>query len=179
VLLAPTQPADAEFISAALAAEILGILTEMYQYVVIDSPPMFSDVVLKCFDIADSYVLLSTLDMLSLKNFKVTIDTLDALGYPRTRWNVVLNRCDSRVGLSAEEVERAIGMQIATKLPSSKDVPASLNAGITLVSENPHHPFSKAVLGLATLQVADAGGEQGEPRATKKRGLFGRKAGVS
>ena len=57
VLLAPTQPADAEFISAALAAEILGILTEMYQYVVIDSPPMFSDVVLKCFDIADSYVL--------------------------------------------------------------------------------------------------------------------------
>jgi pilus assembly protein CpaE len=179
VVLAPTQPADAEFISAALAAEILGILTEMYQFVVIDSPPMFSDVVLKCFDVADSYVLLSTLDMLSLKNFKVTIDTLDALGYPRTRWNIVLNRCDSRVGLSADEVERAIGMPIATKLPSSKDVPASLNAGVTLVSQNPHHPFSKAVLGLAELQAADAGAEQGAPRANRKRGLFGRKASIT
>jgi pilus assembly protein CpaE len=179
VVLAPTQPADAEFISAALAAEILGILTEMYQFVVIDSPPMFSDVVLKCFDVADSYVLLSTLDMLSLKNFKVTIDTLDALGYPRSRWNIVLNRCDSRVGLSADEVERAIGMPIATKLPSSKDVPASLNAGITLVSQSPSHPFSKAVLGLAALQAADSMAEQGTPRANRKRGLFGRKAGAS
>jgi len=179
VLLAPTQPADAEFISAALAAEVIGILTEMYQFVVIDSPPMFSDVVLKCFDLADSYVLLSALDMLSLKNFKVTIETLDALGYPRSRWNVVLNRCDSRVGLSAEEVERAIGMHIATKLPSSKDIPASLNAGVTLVSMNPHHPYSRAVMGLAALQVVDSSEEQGKPHATKRRGLFSRATSAS
>ncbi len=149
VLLAPTQPADAEFITAELAAEVLGLLAETYEFVVIDSPPAFNDVVLKCFDLADSYVLLTTLDMLALKNFKVTLDTLDALGYPRSRWSVVLNRCDSRVGLSPEDMEKVIGLPIATRLPSTKDVPASLNNGVTLLASQPRHPFSQAVMQLA------------------------------
>lgn len=149
VLLAPTQPADAEFITTELTSEVLGLLAEVYDFVVIDSPPAFSDIVLKCFDMADSYVLLTTLDMLALKNFKVTLDTLDALGYPRGRWNIVLNRCDSRVGLTPEDMEQVIGASISARLPSSKDVPASLNKGVTLVAESPRHPFSRSVIGLA------------------------------
>lgn len=153
VLLAPTQPADAEFITPELASEVLGLLAESYDYVIIDSPPAFNDVVLKCFDMADSYVMLTTLDMLALKNFKVTLDTLDALGYPRTRWTVVLNRCDSRVGLSPEDMEKVIGLPIATKLPSTKDVPASLNRGVTLTASMPRHPFSRAVGELARREM--------------------------
>ena len=149
VLLAPTQPADAEFITAALAGEVLALLAEVYDYIVIDTSAAFNDVILKCFDLADSYVLLTTLDMLALKNFKVALDTLDALGYPRSRWNIVLNRCDSRVGLTPEDIEKVVGVTISARLPSSKDVPASLNKGVTLVSESPRHPFSKAVAGLA------------------------------
>lgn len=172
VLLAPTQPADAEFISAELTAEILGLLAETYDYVVIDSPPAFSDVILKCFDMADSYVLLTTLDMLALKNFKVTLDTLDALGYPRSRWSVVLNRCDSRVGLTPEDMERVIGVPITTKLPSTKDVPASLNKGVTLVGENPRHPFSKAVMGLAAFEANGAHAESNGHGKVRKHSIF-------
>lgn len=155
VLLAPTQPADADYIKADLTSEVLRLLTEIYDYVVVDSPPAFSNVILKCFDLADSYILLTTLDMLSLKNFKVTLDTLDALGYPRSRWHVVLNRYDSHVGLSAEDMEGTIGVPILTKLPSSKDVPASINKGVTLVSENARHPFSRAVFELAQAEAGD------------------------
>ncbi len=178
VLLAPTQPADAEFITPELAGEVLGLLSEIYDYVVIDTPPAFSSVVLKCFDIADSYVLLTTLDMLALKNFKITLDTLDALGYPRSRWRVVLNRFDSHVGLTGEDMSRTIGLPITSKLPSSKDVPASLNKGVTLVSENPHHPFSRSVLELARMEAgldADAPIVAAKP---ERRGLFGRRGGA-
>ena len=152
VLLAPTQPADAEFIQAPLVAEILRLLAEVYDYVVIDSPPAFNDVTLKCFDVADSYVLLTTLDMLALKNFKLTLDTLDALGYPRSKWSVVLNRSDSRVGLTADDMERTIGLPIVTKLPSTKDVPASINRGKPLVLQDPKHPFSRAITELAAAE---------------------------
>lgn len=149
VLLAPVQPADAEFISAPLVEEILVNLSGMYDYVVVDTPPALNDVVLKCFDVADSYLLLTSLDMLSLKNFKLTLDALEVLGYPRTRWSVVLNRFDSKVGLSPEDIEQVIGMPIATRLPSSKDVPKSLNNGVALVVQSPRHPFSRAMRGLA------------------------------
>lgn len=149
VLLAPTQPADAEFVTAGLIEEVLSLLAEMYDFVVIDSPPAFNDGVLKCFDMADTYVLLTALDMLALKNFKVTLDTLDALGYPRARWRVVLNRYDSHVGLTAEDIEHVIGLPIQVRLPSSKDLPASINKGLPLVQDNPKHPFSREVLALA------------------------------
>ncbi|MBU6245440.1 MAG: AAA family ATPase [Actinomycetales bacterium] len=149
LLLAPTQPADAEFISAGLVGEILTALEGMYDYVIIDAPPAINDVVLKCFDMADSYLLLTSLDMLSLKNVKLTLDTLDVLGYPRSRWEVVLNRFDAKVGLTARDVEQVIGMRITTRLPSSKDVPAALNSGVALSLESPRHPFSRAVRGLA------------------------------
>ena len=87
-LLAPTKPSDAEFVSAALAGEIVEVAASMYDYVVIDAPPAFTDVVLRCFDLADVYVLLTTLDMPALKNLKVTLDTLDNLGFPRSKWQV-------------------------------------------------------------------------------------------
>lgn len=155
LLLAPRQPADAEFIGADLVEEVIRLLAEIYDFVVIDSPPAFNEGVLKCFDLADSYVLLTTLDMMALKNFKVTLDTLDALGYPRARWRVVLNRCDSHVGLTAEDVEAVIGLPIEVRLPSSKDVPASINRGVPLVVDSPRHPFSREVLALAHSESRD------------------------
>lgn len=152
VLLAPVQPADAEFINASLVGEILAILEGMYDYIVIDTPPTLNDVVLRCFDVADSHLLLTSLDMLSLKNLKITLDALDVLGYPRSRWKIILNRCDAKVGLKPQDIEEAIGLQITTKLPSSKDVPSALNSGVALAMENPRHPFSRAMRDLAEME---------------------------
>ena len=151
-LLAPTKPSDAEFVSAALAGEILRVLSEMYDYVVIDSPPAFTDVVLKSFDMADSYILLTTLDMPALKNLKVTLDTLDNLGFPRTKWQVVLNRGGSRVGLSAGDIERTVGVPISVEIPSSVEVPLRLNEGVTVFETNPRHIVGKAFQELADKQ---------------------------
>jgi len=153
VLLAPRSPADAEFVTPALIEELLRLLAETYDYIVVDSPAAFSDGVLKTFDLADSYVLLTSLDMLALKNFKVTLDTLEALGYPRNKMLVALNRCDSHVGLTPEDVERVIGLPIAYRFPSGKEIPASINKGVPLVLDNPRHPFSRAVVGLAQAEI--------------------------
>ncbi len=136
-LLAPTKPSDAEFVSSALAGELLEVLADMYDYVVVDAPPAFTDVVLKCFDMADVYVLLTTLDMPALKNLKVTLDTLDNLGFPRSKWQVVLNRGGSRVGLTSADIERTVGVPISVEIPSSVEVPLRLNEGVTVVEANP------------------------------------------
>jgi pilus assembly protein CpaE len=175
-LLAPTRPSDAEFVSAALAGEILTVAADMYDYVVIDAPPAFTDVVLKCFDMADVYVLLTTLDMPALKNLKVTVDTLDNLGFPRSKWQVVLNRGGSRVGLTASDVERTIGVPISIEIPSSVEVPARLNEGVTVVEANPRHMVGKAFLELADrLRKAASLAKQPPNRtAPAKRSFFKR-----
>jgi pilus assembly protein CpaE len=56
--------------------------------------------------------LLTTLDIPALKNLKITLETLELLNYPRERLRVVLNRADSKVGLSISEVEKTLKVPI-------------------------------------------------------------------
>ncbi len=149
VLLAPLNPADVEHISGELAGAVLSQLRTMYDYIVVDSPPAFTEVVLRTFDAADAFILLTTLDLPAIKNLRVTIDTLDALAMPRSKWHVVVNRSDAHQGLELEDVEKAIGLSVNSLIPTSNDVPACINAGITIAESKPRHPVSRAFVELA------------------------------
>jgi pilus assembly protein CpaE len=128
--------------------------------------------VLKCFDMADTYILLTTLDMPALKNLKVTLDTLDNLGFPRTKWQVVLNRGGSRVGLSPADIERTVGVPISVEIPSSVEVPLRLNEGVTVFEASPRHVVGKAFQELAEKQRRS--GNPAKAPAAAKRSLFRR-----
>ncbi len=152
-LLAPSKPAEAEFVTPDIAMNVIDVLRSMYSFVVLDTPPSFSEVTLRSFEKADSYILVTTLDLPSLKNIKVAMETLDALGYPRSRWHVALNRAGTDVGLGQADVEEVLGVPISVAIPSSRDVPATLNTGTTLVADNPDHPVSRAIVALAVQEA--------------------------
>ncbi len=148
-ILAPVEPGTAEAVSAELIGDLLEVLKTLYDVVVLDTPPAFTEHVLAAFDRADHSVLITTLDIPALKNLKLTLETLDMLGYPRDRWRVVLNRSDAKVGLSVQDVERTLRTRITTQVPSSRAVPASINRGVPIVLDQPGHPVSLAVRRLA------------------------------
>ncbi|MEN9990273.1 MAG: hypothetical protein RL508_1252, partial [Actinomycetota bacterium] len=149
------------------AQKILRGLKDSYDYVVVDAPPAFTEVILRAFDLADNYLLLTTLDTPSLKNLKVTLGTLQALGMPRSKWNVVINRSTAKSGISVADVQKAIGIEIVAQIPSSDVVPISTNQGKTVLEANAKHAVSHAIRGLA-------GSLYGVPAATApRRGLFG------
>lgn len=174
VLLAPLHPSDVEHITADMAQRVLTHLQYSHDWVVVDSPPAFTEVVLRTFDMADEFVLLTTLDMPAIKNLKVTMDTLDALAMPRDKWHVLVNRSDARMGLSVEDVEKAIGLSVNNKIASSNDVPMSINSGEILFLSKPKHIVSREIAQLAqdvTEKYAPA--VEGE-----KTGLFARVRGA-
>ena len=72
-------------------------------------------------------------------------ETLDLLGYPRSKWRLALNRADSKVGLTLADVEKTLKAQIAVQVPSSRDVSASVNRGVPIVLDDPHHAVSEAI----------------------------------
>jgi pilus assembly protein CpaE len=144
-ICAPLEPGEAERIPASTVVELLRVLRRMYDYIVIDTPPAFTEHVLASFDVSDVYILLATLDIPALKNLRLTVDMLDVLGYPRESWQVVLNRSDSRVGLSVDDVTRTLKVPLATQIPSSRSVSASINKGVPIVLDEPKHPVSTAI----------------------------------
>src|SRR4051812_6717734 len=144
-VLAPVQPGDAEKIAVPIVVELIRTLKTMFDYVVIDSPPAFTEHVLTAFDMSDTFVLLATLDIPALKNLRLTLDMLDLLGYPRESWQIVLNRSDSKVGLEIDDVERSLRTPIAAMIPSSRAVSASINKGVPILLDEPGHPVSVAI----------------------------------
>jgi pilus assembly protein CpaE len=144
-LLAPAGPADGERIGRDLVSEALQVARRMFDYVVVDTPPYFSEPVLAALDLSQRYVLVATPDIPALKNLRLTLDMFDLLKYPPERRIVVLNRADARVGLTSGDIQRVIGAPIAGRLPSTRDVPVSINRGVPLVADSPKHPVSRSI----------------------------------
>jgi Flp pilus assembly CpaE family ATPase len=145
MLLAPVTPGDAEKVPAALVGELLEVLRGMFDFVVVDTPAQFSEHVLAAMDVSDHHVLLTTPDTPALKNIRITLDMLDLLSYSRDIRSVVVNRSDSKVGLSSNDVERVVRGPISAQVPSSRSVPISINKGTPIVIATPTHPVSQAI----------------------------------
>ncbi len=156
-LAAPLEPGAAETVPATLVTKIIQVLQENFDYVVIDTPPAFDDQVLAAFDLSEVIVLIATLDIPALKNLKLTLETLDLLNYSRDKWRIVLNRADSKVGLPIVEVERTLRVPIVSHVPSSREVPHSINRGVPIVLDDPRHPVSLAIRDFAEDHIVTAG----------------------
>jgi MinD-like ATPase involved in chromosome partitioning or flagellar assembly len=175
MLLAPVTPGDAEKIPPRLIGELLAVLRTMFDFVVVDTPAQFSEHVLTAMDVSSRLVLLTTPDVPALKNLRVTLDMLDLLSYPRQIRSVVVNRADSKVGLSLEHVERVVRSPIAAHIPSSRAVPISINKGTPITVESPGHPVSQAIYRFAQQRLL--GDQEAARKATGR--LRGRKQRVA
>jgi pilus assembly protein CpaE len=172
LLAAPLEPGLSETISADAVAKILRLLKEAFKYVVVDSPPSFTDHVLAALDESDECVLMTSMDVPSIKNMKLSLQTLQLLGFGRDRIRLVLNRADSKVGLTVQAVEKTLGTTVDVSIPSSRDVSVSINRGTPLVIDNPKSPVVASIWRMmevvgapsphAPLRVADHDAGDGE-----------------
>jgi pilus assembly protein CpaE len=174
-VLAPVLPGDAEKVPPSVVTELLRVLRGMFDYVVVDTPAQFSEHVLAALDASHQHVLLTTPDVPALKNLRLTLDMLDLLSYDRGGRAVILNRADSRVGLTVADVERVVKSPLAERVPSSRDVPASTNRGVPIAADQPNHPVSAAIRRfaqrhvLSTLAPAHPPARRGGPVLTRSR----------
>jgi pilus assembly protein CpaE len=159
VLAAPVQPEAKDRINGEMVGQILRVLKDRFDYVVVDTPPAFDDVVLQAFDESEFLLLVGTLDVPALKSLKITAETLGLLNHPREKWRFVLNRADMKVGLTPAEVEKTLDLPISCSIPQSNDVPTSINQGKPIVLESPRHAVSQVIRKLARDCMADASAE--------------------
>jgi len=131
--------------------------------------------VLVALDASAHHVLLTTPDVPALKNLRVTLDTFDMLSYPADIRSIVLNRSDAKVGLTAEDVTTVARTPIAAQVPSSREVPISINKGIPIVLDNPAHPVSQAIARFARERL-QAGTPSARSSAPAGRRVVGRRS---
>lgn len=161
VLAAPSQPDVRERVTPGLVTRVLTTLRETFDYVVIDTAPAFDESTLAALDETDECVVVATLDVPTLKNVRVALETLEMLGIARGHRHLLLNRADEAVGIGPDKVEAILGLSVAAQVATSVEIAASTNAGTPIVVGKPDHPSSTAIRDLA----AQLGGQPGAPAA--------------
>jgi pilus assembly protein CpaE len=170
VLAAPLEPSFAERVTGDHMMRIIKILQEFCAYVVVDTPAQFNDVVLALIEHSDDVILVGAMDIPTIKNVKLGLQTLRMLQVPESKLHLVLNRANSKVKLDVGEVEQTLALKAEVLVPSDIVVPQTVNKGIPLVLDAPKSEVARSFERLADLF---SGAEAGVPMI-KAKGRFGR-----
>jgi len=169
VLGAPLEPAFADDITTAGLMQMLDILKENYDYVVVDTAAMLDELILSLIEKSDDILMLVDMDLPSVKNAKLALETLRLLKFSTANVKLVLNRSNSKSKLDNKEIEGALKMEIAASIPSDAVVAASVNEGRPVVETDPKSKVARGFESVAELIAGKI------PEAQAKSGLFGRK----
>jgi pilus assembly protein CpaE len=149
VLIAPTRPDQASAVSIDFLRDIYASLRTMCDAVIVDTPPGFTPEVIATIDVSGEVCMVGMLDSLSLKNTKLGLETLDLMGYDTDRVSLVLNRADSRVGITPDDVSTIVGRKPDVFIPSDREIPRSINEGTPIVATKQSSGAAKAFRTLA------------------------------
>ncbi|MFH1330656.1 MAG: AAA family ATPase, partial [Actinomycetota bacterium] len=111
-LCAPEEPAAGELIPAAATATVIRLIASQFGCVVIDTAAGLGEPTLAALELSTDIVLVSDMDVPSVRNLRKALDALDLLGMMSPTRHFVLNRADSRVGLKKDDVAAAARMAI-------------------------------------------------------------------
>jgi pilus assembly protein CpaE len=149
VLIAPTRPDQASAVSIDFLRDIYASLRTMCDAVIVDTPPGFTPEVIATIDVSTEICMVGMLDSLSLKNTKLGLETLDLMGYDTDHVSLLLNRADSRVGITPDDVSTIVGRAPDVSVPSDREIPRSVNEGTPIVAAKPSSGAAKAFRALA------------------------------
>jgi len=150
-LLAPRRPDQAGRITVEFLREVYGLLRASHDVVIVDTPPAFTPEVIAAVDASSDVVLVGMLDALSLKNTRLGFETLELMGYAKGDIRFLLNRADSQVGITLDDVHAIVGFAPDVMVPSDRAITRSVNEGMPIALKSPNSDAGKAFHGLATL----------------------------
>jgi pilus assembly protein CpaE len=172
-LLAPTRPDQAGTVTVGFLRDIYTLLRTMFDYVIVDTPPGFTPEVIASIDSSSHLCMVGMLDSLSLKNTKLGLETLELMGYDKSRISLVLNRAGSRVGIARDDVDTIVGRVPDVLIPSDREIPRSVNEGTPIVLAKGRSEASKAFDALARIYTTPV--EEPAVSTNGRRSLLARK----
>ena len=143
-LCAPDLPALGEEVSEDVVVRVLELLKREFEYVAVDKAAGLTEITLATLEMTDELLLICDMSVSGVRGMRKVVDALRVLEVDATT-HFVVNRADSKVGLTLTDVEATVGTRIDAKIPSSRMVPRSMNEGTPLLESAPRAPVSRAI----------------------------------
>jgi pilus assembly protein CpaE len=158
---------------------IVNLLCQTHDYVILDTPGTFNDIVARALELATMVVLVATVDMASLKDTLLAIDMLRSWNFPQDKIKLVINATNEATNVQPNEVKRMLGREVFWSIPYDRNISTATQLGMPVVVAKPQSRASESIVEMAQ---ALSGVRQQQPRVTKevpqKGGLLSRFLGA-
>jgi pilus assembly protein CpaE len=161
VLPSSSHPDSNKAAEPEVITELLGFMTKVFDFIVIDGGNPFGDPSLSALQMADQVFLVCDQVLPCLANAVKLIESFQAIGYPeKARIKVIVNRYKTSSYISLKDAEEGIGQPVFWTVPKDcESTMAAINQGKVLSQIARRSSVTKSVRGLAATLVGDTGGE--------------------
>ena len=178
VLAEPFYAEDARRITPADIDEILDVLAQSFDYVVVDTPKEFDDMLALVLDKANLILFVTEMDVPSLKSAHRALELFERMGIYDQKIRLVLNRYVKSKLMTLESVEKALGVKVFWTLPNNYPVAiAAVNQGLSIHECDPKSDIAKSYAGLNDVVMdtfASSGSMRGTTESETRSGIFSR-----
>jgi pilus assembly protein CpaE len=162
VLLSPRELNSKNFDGSTFVNQVLRPLQDRFTHSILDTDSRTDAFTREVLRVSDNVILCSDLDLASLKNLKLQIKELFALGLNPEQLLIVVNRADMKSGVNIRDFAELIGLPYAATLPWDSDVIRLSNEGKSMVTEKSRSLFAHSIHEIANLLFE-------APRATQTK----------
>lgn len=169
----PVQMEDVSLIHEDHLQRVIGLLRASYNMLIFDLSKRFTPTDMTAMRMSDVVLLVSQLDLTSLRNVVRMLHTFGNEDGLRDKIRVVVNRSGSDdCEISMKKAEETIGQPIFWQVPNDyKAMLGARNAGQPLLQHAPRCKAQQSLMGLAAALGRPAGLENAQPKK-EKRGFF-------
>ena len=152
VLADPPDIEQAEIITSEDITTLINILRNVFSYIVIDTTSSFDAKTITALDNSDLILLVSIINLPSIRNCQRCFDLFKKLGYAKDKIKLVINRYMDADDIKIEDVEEVLDHKVFFKIPNNYyTIINSINKGIPICDAAPNSNICKSFKQLGAL----------------------------
>jgi pilus assembly protein CpaE len=150
LLAAPQKPEMADLVGPESLSKVIEQLTEIYEFVLVDTASFLDWQTKAVLDLADFIILIVTPEVCCLKGAKLFCESELVRAYPSQKINVVFNKADEHSKSRLDDVLRTIHHPfLGLVRQDDETVIMAVNSGIPFFAGDSSKPISRDIYGLS------------------------------
>jgi pilus assembly protein CpaE len=149
ILPAPLHPTEWRNMTPQHIEKIVELLAQTHDYVVIDTPGTFNELIATTLELANLILLVTSMDIASIKDTALALEMLRAAAVSEDKVKLTINHSTAANSLREEDVSRVLEYDVFWRIPHDLSVSSSTQLGQPIVIAKPYARVSRSIIDLA------------------------------
>ncbi|MGD0114959.1 MAG: P-loop NTPase [Dehalococcoidia bacterium] len=149
ILPAPLHPTEWRSVTPQQISKIINLLAQTHDYVIVDTPGTFNEIVAATLEAASLILLVTSMDIASIKDTALALEMLQSAAISEDQVKLMINHSTAANTLREDDVERVLEYKVFWRIPHDLNVATSTQLGQPVVITKPYARVSRSITDLA------------------------------